>query len=145
MFLSFFWRVYKRKEVVKVGTGTRRTHGAAAAVADVQTAVEDVVIEEGDELTPEEEDIVNALQEEQCETPADDGQQVHDEKIVQTLKVCAIADMARKGIKITPAQNKAAISILPKVSILLPCNVAQLKAFLDCRAGSQSPRQYYSW
>jgi hypothetical protein len=144
MFLSFFWRVYKRKKVVKVGTGTRRTRGAAAAVADVQTAVEDVVIEEGDELTPEEEDIANALQEEQCETPADDGQQVHDEKIVQTLKVRAIADMARKGIKITPAQNKAAIGILPKVSILLPCNVAQLKAFLDRRAGSQSPRQYYS-
>ena len=46
---------------------------------------------------------------------ADDGRDAHDEKVVQTLKVRAIADMARKGVKITAAQSKAAIGILPKV------------------------------
>ena len=43
----------------------------------------------------------------------DDGWDAHDEKVVQTLKVCAIAGMARKGVKITAAQSKAAIGILP--------------------------------
>ena len=66
-------------------------------------------------MSPEEEQIADALQEEELEVPADDGQQVHDEKVVQTLKVRAIADMAKRGIKIAPAQNKAAIGILPKV------------------------------
>jgi len=45
----------------------------------------------------------------------DNGQEVHDEKVVQTLKACAIADMVKKKIKITPEQNCEAISILPKV------------------------------
>ena len=88
------------------------------AIADVQTAVEDVVIKEGDDLTPEEEDIANALQEDKSKTPLDNREQLHDEKIMQTLKVHAVTDMARKGIKITPVQNKAAIGILPKVSSL---------------------------
>ena len=127
MFLSFFWRVYKHKKVVKVSTGTRRARGAVVAIADVQTAVKDVVIEEGDDLTPEEENITNALQEDESETSPDNGQQLHDKKIVQTLKVHAVTDMARKGIKITPAQNKAAIGILPKVSSLQSCNITQLR------------------
>lgn len=131
MFLSFFWGVSKHKKVIKVGTGTRRAHGTAAAVVDIQTPVEDVVIEEGDDLTPKEEDIVNALQEDKSETPFDNGQKLHNEKIVQTLKVHAIADMARRGIKITPMQNKAAIGILPKVSNLGTCNVAQLRLFFN--------------
>jgi hypothetical protein len=66
-------------------------------------------------LDPEEAEIADVLQMEESESPADNGQQVHDEKVVQTLKVRAIAEMARRGIKITPAQNTAAIGILPKV------------------------------
>jgi hypothetical protein len=38
-----------------------------------------------------------------------------DEKVIQTLKVRAIADMANRGIKITPEQNKVAVGIFPKV------------------------------
>ena len=110
--------MYKCEKVVKVSTCTRRACGAAVAIANVQTAVKDVVIEEGDDLTPEEEDIANALQEDESETPPDNRQQLYDEKLVQTLQVHAVTDIARRGIKITPAQNKAAIGILPKVSSL---------------------------
>jgi hypothetical protein len=66
-------------------------------------------------LTPEEEEIAAAVQEDAADVPADNGQEVHDEKVVQTLKARAIADMVKKKIKITPEQNRNAISILPKV------------------------------
>ena len=66
-------------------------------------------------MTPDEEEIVDTLGKNDVDVPTDDRQQVHDEKVIQTLKVCAIADMAKRGIKITPTQNKAAIGILPKV------------------------------
>jgi hypothetical protein len=66
-------------------------------------------------LTPEEEEIVAAVQEDATDIPVDNGQEVHDEKVVQTLKARAIADMVKKKIKITPEQNRNAISILPKV------------------------------
>ena len=66
-------------------------------------------------MTPEEEEIAAAVQEDAADVPADNGQEVHDEKVVQTLKAHAIADMVKKKIKITPEQNRNAISILPKV------------------------------
>jgi hypothetical protein len=66
-------------------------------------------------LTPEEEEIAAAVQEDAADVPVDNGQEVHDEKVVQTLKARAIADMVKKKIKITPEQNHNAISILPKV------------------------------
>ena len=113
IFLSFFWREYKRKKVVKVGKGTRRKRGQAGVLAEIHTAVDDVVVDEGDELTPEEEEIAAAIQEDAADVPADNGQEVHDEKVVQTLKVRAIADMLKK-IKITPEQNWEAIGILLK-------------------------------
>ena|ERR1700683_897349 len=89
-----------------------------AAAADAATSIDDVIVEEGEDLTPDEEKFATALQGDDLEPEAmlaDDGQDAHDEKVVQTLKVHAIADMARKGVKITAAQSKAAIGILPKV------------------------------
>jgi hypothetical protein len=115
MFLSFFWKVYVRKKVVKVGKGTKRKRGVDAVISEIQTAVDDVVVNEGDDLTPEEEEIAAAIEDENDGVPADNGQQVHDEKVIQTLKVRAIADMANRGIKITPEQNKVAVGIFPKV------------------------------
>jgi hypothetical protein len=53
-------------------------------------------------LTPDEEEIVDTLGKNDVDVPTDDRQQVHDEKVVQTLKVRAITDMAKRGIKITP-------------------------------------------
>jgi hypothetical protein len=96
-------------------------------------------MQEGDELNPEEEEIANALRGEELETPADNGQQIHDEKVVQTLKVRAIADMARRGVKITPAENKAAIGIFPKVCLLIHWlyAISDIKFnVVGCRAGS---------
>jgi hypothetical protein len=101
IFLSFFWHEYKRKKVVKVYKAAQRTCGMAIA-ADVVT-IDDVIVK-GEDLTLDEEEIATALQEDDSEPEAmlaNDGWDAHDEKVVQTLKVCAIADMARKGIKIT--------------------------------------------
>jgi hypothetical protein len=116
MFLSFFWKAYVRKKVVKVGKGTKRQRGAQAVIAEVQTAVEDVVVQEGDDLMPEEEEIAAAIEDENAEVPLDNGQQVHDEKVVQTLKLQAIADMARRNIKIAPEENAVVTGIFPKVA-----------------------------
>ena len=66
-------------------------------------------------MTPEEEEIAAAIQEDAADVPVDNGQEVHDKKVVQTLKVRAIADMVKKKIKITPEQHWEAIGILPKV------------------------------
>lgn len=66
-------------------------------------------------MTPEEEEIAAAIQDDAAGVPVDNGQEVHDEKVVQTLKARAIADMVKKKIKITPEQNREAIGILPKV------------------------------
>ena len=44
-------------------------------------------------MTPEEEEIAAAVQEDAADVPADNGQEVHDEKLVQTLKACTITDM----------------------------------------------------
>lgn len=104
---------------MKVGKGTKRKRGTAAVITDIQTAIEDVVTEESDELTPEEEQVAEVLDEEALETPIDDGQQVHDNKVVQTLKVRAVTEMARRGIHISPAENKTAVGIFPKVDTTL--------------------------
>ena len=101
--------------MIRVGKGTKRQCGGAAVIEEVRSAVDDVIVEAGDDLTPEEEEIADTLGEEDAEVPTDNGQQIHDDKVVQTLKVCAIADMTKRGIKITPTQNRAAISILLKV------------------------------
>ena len=69
---------------------------------------------------------------------ADDGQDAHDEKVVQTLKVCAIADMARKGVKITAAQSKAVIGILPKIGDFGTVQDQYLICLTDCRDGTQT-------
>lgn len=69
---------------------------------------------------------------------ADDGRDAHDEKVVQTLKVRAIADMARKGVKITAAQSKAAIGILPKVGNFGTVWNQYLIRLTDCGNGPQT-------
>ena len=89
-------------KVVKVGKGTKWQCGTATVIEEVWTAVDDVIVEEGDDLTPNEEELVDTLREDDVDVPTDDGQQVHDKKVVQTLKVRAITDMAKRGIKITP-------------------------------------------
>ena len=66
-------------------------------------------------MTPEEEEIAAAIQEDAADVPVDNGQEVHDEKVVQILKVHAIVDMVKKKIKITPEQHREAIGILLKV------------------------------
>ena len=107
--------MYKQKKVIRVGKGTKWQRGGAAVIEEVCTAIDDVIVEAGDDLTPEEEEITDTLGEEDAEVPTDNRQQIHDDKVVQTLKVCAITDMTKRGIKITPTQNRAAISILPNV------------------------------
>ena len=136
IFLSFFWREYKRKKVIKVGKGTRQKRGQAGILTGVHTAVEDVVVDEGDDLTPEEEEIAAAIREDAANVPLDNGQEVHDEKVVQTLKARAIADMVKKKIKITPEHNHEAIGILPKVRGSSWMTVTLLTSALDCRARS---------
>jgi hypothetical protein len=70
------------KKIVKVGRAQSNS-GAWAVIAKIQTAVEDVVVQEGNDLIHEEEEIAVAIKDENAEVPPHNGQQVHDEKVVQ--------------------------------------------------------------
>jgi hypothetical protein len=74
---------------------------------------QEFILEPGETLSPEEEEVAQLLEDD--EVPADAGQAAHDEKVVKTLRDQAVDQMRAKGISITPAQNKAALGVFPKV------------------------------
>ena len=62
----------------------------------------------------DEQEISEALLGEEKEMLLNDGQQVHNEKVVQTMKVQTTIEMVKNGVKITPTQSKAVMGIIPK-------------------------------
>lgn len=43
------------------------------------------------------------------------GQQVHDDKVVKTLKVKVISEMTKRGIQISASENTQALALFLKV------------------------------
>ncbi|KAH8110930.1 hypothetical protein DFH11DRAFT_728116 [Phellopilus nigrolimitatus] len=115
-FLSFFFKEVKRKKAVKIAAGAKRKRGHDQYVdSDPSDATpQDALVEDGEQLTPEEEEIADVLQEE--DQLIDDGQVIHDKAVVATLRDRAIAQMKSKNIIINSLEEKSALSIFPKAA-----------------------------
>jgi hypothetical protein len=112
--LLFFFKQYKRKKAVKVGTGTKQRRGHTQTTTDDILEVEnELVVAAGEEPTGEDQEQALNLDE---EAPVEEtGQQAHNDKIVRTLKVKATSEMAKRGIQISTTKNTQAIALFPKV------------------------------
>ncbi|KAL6298463.1 hypothetical protein BKA93DRAFT_744076 [Sparassis latifolia] len=116
IFISFFFKQYKRKKTVTVTAGTKRKRNqGCTATALVAEQDERTVLEEGDILSPEDDELAQVLEEEDSQLE-DDGQAIHDQRIVKTLRERAINEMARKGVVISDRDAKEALGIFPKVA-----------------------------
>ena len=80
------------------------------SAASIPSGADDLeaIIEEGDKLTADKQENSEALQGKEEEMPGD------DEKVIQTMKVWAIAEMVKHGVKITQTQSKATMGVIPK-------------------------------
>lgn len=127
MFISFFFKRYKRKKTVMITIATttdstsRRRRGQGRAGPASSTVVSDdvsdeFVLESGEPLSAEEQEIAAVLEENDAEEGVDEsGQEEHDKKIVETLRMKAVRDMAERNITILAAEQKEAEGIFPKV------------------------------
>lgn len=100
---AFFRKQYKRKP---------KSLGAADAAAE-----EMFILENGDELTAEEQDVAQAAEADAAEEshgiPV--AQLVKDKAAIKTMKEQAIEDMEQRGIYLSDQEQKMALGVLPKV------------------------------
>lgn len=116
MFISFFFKQYKHKKVVTVAAGTKRKRPGTTTQAATSAADEEFVMDAGEDLSPEEQEIAMTLEENDNETPLeDDGQEAHDKKVVNTLRLKAIREMSAQGVIVSNTESKEAEGVLPKV------------------------------
>ncbi|GBE85912.1 hypothetical protein SCP_0804360 [Sparassis crispa] len=116
IFISFFFKQYKCKKTVTVAAGTKRKrYQGRTATALVAEQDERTVLEEDDILSPEDDELAQVLEEEDSQLE-DDGQAIHDQRIVKTLRERAINEMARKGVVISDRDAKEALGIFLKVA-----------------------------
>ncbi|KAL1724695.1 hypothetical protein EV714DRAFT_170969, partial [Schizophyllum commune] len=101
---AFFRKQYKRKP---------KSLGAADAAAE-----EMFILENGDELTAEEQDVAQAAEADAAEEshgiPV--AQLVKDKAAVKTMKEQAIDDMKQRGIYLSDQEQKMALGVLPKIT-----------------------------
>ena len=80
---------------------------------------EDIVLEQGDDSEDEEEiAVIEGADVEEDEADNDEGQTIHNEKVAKTLWEKAIFQMAAKGITIDSVEERVALQIFPKVSLI---------------------------
>ncbi|KAJ6556343.1 hypothetical protein B0H19DRAFT_1293404, partial [Mycena capillaripes] len=130
--IQFFFKQLKRKKTVKVskgrgnargrGRGRGRARGGAPitpAPSRRSTAAEseEAVADEGDDLTPEEEELAGLLG---ADDSADDDetadQELHDTHTARSIRGKAVAHMAELGVVISERDNRQALGIFPKVA-----------------------------
>lgn len=76
--------------------------------------VDELVLDAGEEPTGEDQERALNLDDEEV-AMEETGQQVHDDKVVKTLKVKAISEMAKRGVQIGASENMQALALFPKV------------------------------
>lgn len=120
-FLSFFFKQYKRKKApAKIaGTERKRGHTATAPSTRAPPPDDELVLDGGDELSIEDQELAETLAEDDISAPDTAGQDVHDEKVVDTLRVVAIRQMEDQGIRIGTIAGQEALKLFPKVRISL--------------------------
>ncbi|KAH8105595.1 hypothetical protein DFH11DRAFT_1691980 [Phellopilus nigrolimitatus] len=106
--LSLFSKPPKSKRAVKIGPGTGQSH------SDSQPATSEIVIDHGDQLTPEEEELAEIIRDD--EEGEDNGQDTHDTYIVSNIRNRAKANMEKRGVTVSSGEEKTAQAVLPKVA-----------------------------
>lgn len=116
-FIQFFFKELKRKKVVKVSKGRTRNRRNPTAAAQA----EEVVTQSGEDLTPEEEELVQLLDssDEPAVDKTVDSQDVHDTHVARSVRDKAIQAMELQGVFIDPEQNRAALGLFPKARACL--------------------------
>jgi len=80
---------------------------------------EEIVLEQDDDSEDEEEiAVIEEADVEEDEAENDEGQTIHNEKVARTLWGKAIFQMAAKGITIDSVEERVALQIFPKVSLI---------------------------
>ncbi|KAF9471507.1 hypothetical protein BDN70DRAFT_819934, partial [Pholiota conissans] len=120
IFISFFFKIPKRKKSVKIAAGARaaafRRPGENSTPDDDD---DEATLEEGDNFPSGPDDI--AIEEEADATleaeeeDHDEGKLVHNKRVVKTLREKAIQLMAEKGIVMDPEEERIALQIFPRV------------------------------
>ncbi|KDR68282.1 hypothetical protein GALMADRAFT_42456, partial [Galerina marginata CBS 339.88] len=121
IFISFFFKKPTPKKRVRVGAGAQPGGFRRPGEIVDSGEEEEVIVQDGDssESDPDEEDI--AIREEaevsaEAAEDGDEGQAVHNERVVKTLREKAIVIMEGKGIRMDPREVKIALQIFPRVS-----------------------------
>ncbi|KAF7341582.1 putative AC transposase [Mycena sanguinolenta] len=102
MIISFFFKQPKRKTTVKAKKGSAKRSISVPSTAEADD-VEEIVVIADDLHEPED----NAL-------PT--AQELHDTRVVNTLRDIAIRKMGETGVKISAAEEKDALKLFPKVA-----------------------------
>lgn len=126
MFLSFFFKQYKRTKTVKIAANARRKRGHTAGDGAVQAQstshpnlVNETVVSPGEHLDAEEEELAKLVEGDQDEEKDEDGgQDAHDKEVVSSVRKKAIDDMMAKGVFILSEDKQTALGIFPKASRL---------------------------
>ncbi|KAJ7907708.1 hypothetical protein B0H13DRAFT_2332099 [Mycena leptocephala] len=122
MFISFFSnnikRRFRRSAVARSGNVQAGAPDPAPVVAE-----EELALDEDDGLSPEERELAQTL--------------AHDEAVIRSVRDRAIADMAKRKVKITDAENKTALGLFPKVAGL--ARRVHDSALDMCRLGAFAP------
>ncbi|KAJ7060829.1 hypothetical protein C8F01DRAFT_988053, partial [Mycena amicta] len=112
-FIAFFFKQPKKKTQVKVAPGKRK-RGAAGASAPAPAPEPEP--EPETEQPEQEEDPVVAEVAIDDEGVMDDGKAAHDEATIRSVRGQAIAEGIARGLRMTPEDDKAALSLFPKVA-----------------------------
>jgi hypothetical protein len=132
-FISFFFKQPKRKKVVKVSAGSRRQAGHPRFVPTGTTHTEEViVVDNGDSEVDSDED--EAVEEEAAvfadATEGNNGQSVHDNSVVKTLRDRAIQIMKDRGVVIEMEDQRMALQLFPRVRHYPICCLSLICFFL---------------
>ncbi|KAJ7938606.1 hypothetical protein B0H13DRAFT_1587522, partial [Mycena leptocephala] len=114
-FIQFFFKEMKRKKAVKISKGRKKGRASGRQAAREETRAEEAVVELGDILTPEEEEIAEVLNSTNGERvdEALEGQELYDAHTSRTIREKAISKMAAEG---DPEDDAIALGIFPKAA-----------------------------
>jgi hypothetical protein len=127
-FIAFFFKQPKKKAKVKVAPGKRK-RGQPAPPPEPEP-----------ELQEEEEDPVVAEVAVDEEGIMDEGKAAHDEATIRSVRGQAIAEGLRRGLRMTAQDEDAALTLFPKVLLLLCLRTILLIRFSGCGFGTPHSR-----
>ncbi|KAH8113039.1 hypothetical protein DFH11DRAFT_1689602 [Phellopilus nigrolimitatus] len=106
--LSLFSKPPRSRKAIKIGSGTGQPCN------NTQPSASEFVIDHGDHLTAEEEELAEVICDD--EVGEDNGQDTHDTYIVSNIRDRAMANMAKRGVTVSSYEEKTAQAVLPKIA-----------------------------